>query len=101
MKTIIVIYTDSLITNKQELGRKKKYSFNTSSDVEIGDLIKTNAYDTPIQVVKVLNESYKFYNSVTGEMSNDYKSTTQWEIRTLEIREEEQEVIYGTKISNV
>lgn len=98
MKTILVIYTNTKITSKKEIGKMKKYSFNTESEVKEGDMIKTKEYDTNLQVVKVLETSYKYYNSSTGEMSDQFNSSLQWEIRTLVIREEEEDVIYGQKI---
>lgn len=98
MKTILVIYTNTKILSKKEIGKMKKYSFNTESEVKEGDMIKTKEYDTNLQVVKVLETSYKYYNSSTGEMSDQFNSSLQWEIRTLMIREEEEDVIYGQKI---
>jgi len=99
MKTIIVIYTADKITDKKEISRAKKYSFNTSSKVKIGDLIETNTYDTPMQVVKILPKAFKYFNGATGLLSDKFDSTTQWEIRTLEVRTKvESEVIYGSLI---
>jgi hypothetical protein len=99
MKTILVIYTNSLITDKKEISRAKKYSFNTSSKVKVGDLIDADQYDTPIQVVKILPKAFKYFNGSTGLLSDKFDSTTQWEIRTLQIRlKTESEIIYGSLI---
>lgn len=97
MKTILVVYTNKNVS-KKEIGRMKKYSFNTSSEVKEGDIIETKEYDTSLQIVKVLDKAYKYYNASTGELSDSFNSTSQWEIRTLEIRDEEEEIIYGKLI---
>ena len=94
-KTILVIYTDSPIKDKREIGKRKKYSFNTNSEVKEGDMISTPEYTTKLQVVKVLDQAYTYYNGVTGDLSNDFTSTSQWTIRQLELRDEEVDVIYG------
>lgn len=98
MKTIIVIYTNTKITAKAELARYKKYSFNTSNDLKVGDLIKTNTYTTNMQVVKVLDCKYEYFNGATGELSDSYTSTNQWEIRDLIIRDDSETAVYGSII---
>lgn len=98
MKTIIVVYTNTKITNKSSLSSTKRYSFNTSSEVAEEDLISTSSYDTSIQVVKVLNKGYKYYNASTGDLSDEYTSTNQREIKELVIREDAEDVVYGSII---
>lgn len=98
MKTIIVIYTNNAITDKKEISRAKKYSFNTSSKVKVGDMIATKEYSTNLQVVKILEKAYKYFNGATGLLSDKFDSTTQWEIRTLEIKAKAEEIIYGNLI---
>lgn len=95
MKTIIVIYTTIKLTDKKEISRTKKYSFNTNSNVKVGDMINTKEYTTNLQVVKILPKAFKYFNSATGLLSNEYNSTTQWEIRNLEIKTKAEEIIYG------
>lgn len=97
MKTIFVVYTNIKLSN-EEIRKRKKYSFNTSSDVAVGDMIKTAKYDTNLQVTDVLDEAFKYYNSSTGEMSNVLKASSQYEILELQIREDEQEIVYGSII---
>jgi hypothetical protein len=99
MKTIIVIYTNSRINKKSDIGRRKKYSFNTSGDVLVGDMLNSHTYDTKMQVVKVLGKSHKYYNSSTGKLSNTYTSTSQWEVRTLEVRDTSEDIIYASIVS--
>ena len=99
MKTIIVIYTNSRVTKKSDIGRHKKYSFNTAGDVLEGDMLDSPNYDTNMQVVKVLGKSHKFYNSSTGKLSNTYTSTSQWEVRTLEVRNTSEDVVYASIVS--
>ena len=97
MRTILVVYTDNLLS-KNEIAKAKKYSFNTESNLKEGDMVKSSTYSTAMQVVKVLDKSYKFYNSSTGEMSDEFNSTAQWEIKTLVIREDNADVVYGSVI---
>jgi len=100
MKTILVVYTDKFLS-KTEIAKTKKYSFNTSAELKEGDMFSSPSYATKMQVVKILQNSYKYYNASTGELSDTFNSTSQWEIRTLVIREEEEEVIYGTLLTNI
>jgi hypothetical protein len=96
MKTILVVYTDKItpLSNK-EVATLKKYAFNTASEVNFGSIISSPEYTTNMVVIKVLDESFKYYNSATGELSNTFTSTLQWEVRTLAIRNDEESVIYG------
>ena len=98
MKTIIVVYSDKLKLTKGEIGKMKKYAFNTDNDVEVGDVLDSQAYGTRLVVVKVLSKAHKYYNASTGDLNNTYKSTAQWEIKKLVIRQDEEEVVYAQKV---
>lgn len=94
--TAIVIYTNTKVTETSKIGQYKKYSFNVNTDlVKVGDLIKSSTYDTCIQVVKLMPKKYNYFNGATGELSNVYNATTQWDIRPLEIREDVDNTVYG------
>jgi hypothetical protein len=95
MKTVLVVYTDNFLS-KSAVARAKKYCFNTESDLREGDMIKSKDYTTSMQVVKVLDKSYKYFNGATGELSDEFNSTAQWEIKTLVIKEENNDVVYGS-----
>ena len=98
MKTILVVYTHSKL-NKKEANRKKKYAFNHEGDLKLGDLFTSGDYDSPMQVVKILDKAHTYFNRSTGEMSDTFNSTDQWDIRTLVIREEDEgDIVYGTKV---
>jgi len=100
-RTAIVIFTPNKITDAKTIGLSilKKYSFNVSDSVKVGDLIKVNEYSTPIQIVKILPVAFKYYNLATGELSNDYTSTLQWEIKDLIINEDvSPSTVYGKVI---
>ena len=97
MKTILCVYSDKgkRLTNK-EMTSMKRYSFNTEADVKVGDVINSPSYTTPITVVKVLDTSYKYYNGITGDFSNEFKSSAQWDIKTLIIRDPDTpDTVYG------
>jgi hypothetical protein len=95
MNTILVCYTKKKLT-KAEAHKYKRYAFNTRDKVLVGDLIESPNYDTPMRVVKVLPKSYEYYNASNGELSNAFSSTSQWEIRELVIREETEDIVYGS-----
>ena len=97
MKTILVVYTNRQMS-KKEIAGAKKYAFNTDSDLKVGEIISSQEYTTPMMVVKVLDESYQYFNFATGELTNKFNSTSQWEIRTLIIREDEEMAIYAKRI---
>jgi hypothetical protein len=49
-----------------------------------------------MQVVKILDTSFKYFNRATGELSNEFNSTEQWEIRTIVVRDkDEPEVVHA------
>lgn len=84
MKTILVIYTHEKL-NKKESQTLKKYAFNTTEKLAVGDMFESEDYVTPMQVVKVMDKTYRYYNTYTGELSNKkIASTKQFEIRLLQ-----------------
>jgi len=97
-RTIIVVYSNADRLNKQQIGQLKKYSFNTENEVKEGDILKSNSYTTNMHVVKVLDASYKYYNASTGDMSDEYKSTAQWEIRDLVVQEGNALTVYANLV---
>ena len=94
MKTILVVYSNSKTTETYKYA--KRYAFNTSYDIKKGDTVIFHSYDTPMQVVEVLEESFKYFNRQTGELSNTLNSTVQFEIRELVMREEDKNIVYVT-----
>ena len=96
MKTILVVYTNKIAPlSTKEISGLKTYAFNTESELNFGSIISSPDYDTNMVVVKILDKSYKYYNSATGELSDDFTSTLQWEVRKLVIRTEEETAVYG------
>lgn len=94
MKTIFVVFSNTKLS-KEQIRRIKKYSFNTKSDVKEGDIIQTSKYDTNLQVVNVLDKSYKYYNAFTGDLNDVLISSSQHEIVQLELRNDDNEIVYG------
>lgn len=92
MKTIFVIYTNKKLDENNHI---KRYCFNIKDDIKLNDMIKSNNYSSAMQVVSILPKTYIYYNDATGELSNELNSTLQREIRTIEIREDNDKVIYG------
>ena len=76
MNTIIVVFEGSC---------KKKYAYNTDSKVATGDVLVSPEYDNKMIVIDVLDESYKYVNPGTGELSNKMTSLNQNLIRTLKV----------------
>ena len=76
MNTIIVTFDGTC---------KKKYAYNTESEVATGDVLVSPNYDNKVIVVDVLEESYKYVNPDTGELSNKMTSLKQNIIKTLKV----------------
>lgn len=98
MKTIIVIYTNNKLTSTKDINSKPKYSFNTNSELKVGDMIKSSQYSSNMQVVNILDKCYNFVNCKTGDLSMDCTSTNCFAIRELVIRDQEENKVYGTLI---
>lgn len=76
MNTIIVMFEGTC---------KKKYAYNTESKVATGDVLTSLEYDNKMTVIDVLDESYKYVNPDTGELSNKMTSLNQNLIKTLKV----------------
>ena len=97
MKTIFVIYTNVKITDKKDLRVRKKYCFNTKDEIAVGDMLSSNSYDTKMQVTQVLDNSYKYYNSQTGELANTITSTAHNEIAEIVLGTNDSNTVYAVK----
>lgn len=76
MNTIIVTFEGTY---------KKKYAYNTDSKVVAGDVLTSPEYTSKMTVIDVLDESYKYVNPDTGELSSKMTSLNQNLIRTLKV----------------
>lgn len=76
MNTIIVMFEGTCT---------KKYAYNTESKVATGDVLVSPDYSNKMTVVDVLDESYKYVNPDTGELSNKMTSLKQNLIKTLKV----------------
>ena len=77
MNTIVVVFEGTC---------KKKYAYNTESKVAVGDVLVSPDYSNcKMTVVDVLDESYKYVNPDTGELSNKMTSLSQNFVRTLKV----------------
>jgi hypothetical protein len=84
-RTVLVVYTYEKLT-KRAAQTSKRYAFNTASDVRVGMHLKTDAYDTPIQIVEVMPKAYKYIDVFSGALSDRRAPTTkQYEIREIEV----------------
>ena len=93
--TIFVYFGNTVLTS-QELRKQKLYAFNTADKVAVNDVILCkNNYTTPFVVANVLDKEFAYYNSATGDLSNELTSTAQRKIVTLKLRDDEPEVVYG------
>lgn len=98
MKTILVVYTNTALTAKQISDKKmQKYVFRTEEGFKEGDLIESKAYSSKMQVVDVIDNDYKYYNSSTGELRNDINSTRCYPIKKIVLREDDELTVYATK----
>lgn len=70
MKTISVIFTKDKVTN-EVADKMKSYTFNTESDVKVGDLVTIEGYNSNLQVTKVYDMLYKNYYPANGSLFVD------------------------------
>lgn len=100
MKTILVVYTDEKLSVKEINNKKmKKYCFKTDNDVKEGDILKSSSYTTNMVVTDVIEENYKYYNKENGELTNIINSTNCYPIKEIVLREEDENIIYASKIT--
>lgn len=71
LKTIVAIFTNVKVTDKHAINAAKKYTFNTTAAVKVGDLITSPAYGTSIQVTMIMDEVYRYADVKDGKL---YKS---------------------------
>ena len=100
MKTILVVYSDVKKKDVSEYGYMKRYAFNTSSKVKVGEMIKSDAYTTPMVVVKVLDECFTYFNRVTGDLSNSLTNSNLFEIKELKVAKNMGNVVLAKKIKS-
>lgn len=99
MKTILVVYTNQELSVEQINNKKmQKYCFRTDSEVNVGDVLKSKNYTTNMVVTDVIDQDYKYYNSQSGSLTNTINSTKCYPIKTLVLREEDDTVVYATKV---
>lgn len=84
MKTFFVIYTHKKL-EEHEIGYKKRYVFNTNNAIAIGDMIETDTYETPLQVVAILPKKYTYFNRDTGTLSQTITGSNVFPIREIKI----------------
>lgn len=75
----------------------KRYFFNTSVEIAVGDLIKSPNYESCMRVVEVLEDSFKYFNRITGNFTNSITSSEEFPIREL-VEQSAENIIYFTKI---
>lgn len=100
MKTILVVYTNERLSVEQINNRKmQKYCFRIESEVRVGDVLKSKNYNTNMVVTDVVDADYKYYNAQNGEMTNSINSTKCYLIKTMVLREEDENVVYASKVN--
>lgn len=101
MKTILVVYTNEKLTIEQINSRKmQKYCFRTKGEINTGDVLKSNNYEKTMIVTDVIDTDKRFYNTQTGDLTNEITSTKCYPIKELVISENAENVIYASKIRN-
>lgn len=75
---------NTIIVTLETIG--KKWAYNTDSKVAIGDVLVSPEYsNSEMTVIDVLDESYKYIDQSTGELSNKMTSLNQNIIRNLKV----------------
>jgi len=95
-KTILVVYSNTKVN--VDTCKLKKYAFNTEDNVKVGRMYKTDTYTTNIVVVRVLDEAFNYYNSVTGKLSNVFNSTCMGDVKDLKIVKSSISTVRATKV---
>ena len=105
-KTILVVYISKAVYGERteltdkEIRGNKKYSFNTESDVKEGDVLKSDSYKDNMLVTTVLDKSFNYYNSSTGELRDDINSSMCNKIAELVIIDKKKEDVIEAIIVN-
>ena len=105
-KTILVVYISKAVYGERtdftdkEIRGMKKYTFNTESDVKEGDLLKSDSYKDNMFVVTVIDKSFNYYNSSTGEFRDDINSSMCNKIAELVIIDKKKEDVIEAIIIN-
>lgn len=71
MKTVLVCYLPSNVAlSIDEVQRRglKLYGFRTESDVKPGDVIKSDRYDSPMQIVSVIPADFTHFDRGTSSL---------------------------------
>ena len=105
MKTFLCVYSSTAGLKEEEIIRRKKYSFNTDYPVKVGDVLRSPSYDSYLIVARVLDFPAKYYNIATGELSMDFTSSFQYDIREVEVVDElptqpDNNKVYATLINS-
>ena len=102
MKTIFVVYSNQLDADIEKYHNMKRYVFRTKKSVKIGDVLKSQNYDTKMIVVEILEKDFLYYNKQTGELSNEVSATTQFPIREIKITNKEpQNIVTAISLGNI
>lgn len=105
-KTILVIYISKAVYGERtqltdkEIRYNKKYSFNTDSEVKEGDVLKSDSYKDNMLVTTVLDKSFNYYNSTTGELRDNINSSMCNKIVELVIIDKKKENVVEAIIVN-
>lgn len=83
MKTFLACFTAKKL-DSSAASALKQYTFNTEKDIKVGETINSPAYQTPIQVTKVLEGPAKtFVHLKTGELTDKAESTQHFKIKVI------------------
>jgi coenzyme F420-reducing hydrogenase beta subunit len=96
MKTILVVYSNVKVSENCKL---KRYAFNTDADVKVGEMLKTDSYDTNLVIVRVLEEAFKYYSN-GGKLSNVFNNTGMADVKTLKIVTTFDDTVNAVKIED-
>lgn len=91
--TALVVFStkrvDPKLVNRRDKPNLRLYAFKIQPEsVKVGERFKTIGYQTPIQVVQVLTETFEFVNTKTGDLSTVQNSTSQVPLQELSILRE-------------
>lgn len=95
MKTILVVFTKDTTysVDSANKAKSKKYCYLTEDEISVGDLLKSSNYTSYLLVTDVIEHAYKYYNTVTGSLTDEINSASCYPIKKIKLAKEDDCII--------
>ena len=98
MKTIFVVYGSDVSRAANDC-KTKRYAFNTEADVKVGEVLRAKEYSSDMVVKEVLDKSFKYYNNINGDLSNELTSTSFRAVKNLKVVDNADNDVIATRVN--